>query len=275
MAESAVSFLLNQISVVLRDEQQLLGGLEREIEFIQNELGQMREFLRVADANEETNSNLKEWVAQLREISYDVQHVLDKYMLRYGRRLDTNGFIKKFHASIKNMKARRQIASEIQAIKSRLENVSKVQLKYKEMYTVLDQGSSSAISSYDGRCDALFLEVADVVGIEKSKEQILEWIWSMDSDGFEVISLVGMAGLGKTTLVKKVYDDELVYKRFKRHVWIVVSDYTDAKHIVSNLIKKLVGEIKESPPQELECMSIDEMSVDTEILLNFIVSYIV
>lgn len=268
MAESAVSFLLNHISVVLRDEQQLLGGVEREIEYIQNEFGQMRDFLRVADANEESNSNLKQWVAQLREISYDVQHLLDKYMLRLGRRRDTNGFFKSFLASIKNLKAQRQIALEIQAINSRLENVSKIHLKYREMYTVMDLGSNSAISSHDGRGDALFLEVADVVGIERSKEQLLEWIWSMDSNGFEVISVVGMAGLGKTTLVKKVFDDELVYKRFNRHVWIAVSDYTDTKHILSNLIKKLVGEIKESPPQELDDMSIDEMR-------NFIYEFLI
>ncbi|KAK6142620.1 hypothetical protein DH2020_022968 [Rehmannia glutinosa] len=263
MAESAVSFLLNHLSTWLQDERQLLGGLERDIDYIQREMGHMRDFLRVADAKEESNPNLKEWVRQVREISYDVQDVLDDYILRFTHR-GTNGLgglIKKCYASIKDLKARHQIASDIQVINNRLEDASKSQQRYREMYAVMDQGSGPTLSKnewHDGRGEALFLEEADVVGIEEPKKQLLEWIWSMDN-GLEVISVVGMGGLGKTTLVKKIYDDESVKRHFSRHVWIVASDYTDVKHLLANLIKKLVWKTKESPPQELEDMSADEM----------------
>lgn len=55
------------------------------------------------------------------------------------------------------------------------------------------------------------------------------------------------AGLGKKTLVKKVYDDESVKSYFDRHAWIVVShNYKDdVKHVLVKLIQKLVREIKE------------------------------
>ncbi|KAI3465708.1 hypothetical protein Pfo_022371 [Paulownia fortunei] len=263
MAESAVSFLLNQLSAWLQEERQLLGGLEWEVEYIRGEMGHMREFLRFADAKEESNSSLKEWVRQVREISYDLEDVLDKYILRFTHR-GTNGFsgrIKKAYASIKNLKARRRIASEIQAIKYKLDDASKSYKRYRDMYAVMDQGSSSTLPKnewYDRRGDALFLEEEDVVGIEKPRKQLLEWIWSMDN-GLEVISVVGMGGLGKTTLVKKVYDDESIKRHFNCHVWVTVSDSTDVKHLLGNLIKKLVSEIKESPPQEMEGMSVDEM----------------
>ncbi|KAH6796408.1 hypothetical protein C2S51_037394 [Perilla frutescens var. frutescens] len=130
------------------------------------------------------------------------------------------------------------------------------------MYAIMDQGSSSTVpeaAEYDGRGDALFLEDDEVVGIEEPKEQLLEWIGSKDS-GLEVISVVGTGGLGKTTLVKKVFDDEWVKSNFDLHVWVTVSDYKDnVKHVLMNLIKKLVEEIKESPPQGLQDMSIDGM----------------
>ncbi|KAK6142529.1 hypothetical protein DH2020_022877 [Rehmannia glutinosa] len=193
----------------------------------------MRDFLRIADAKEESNPSLKEWVRQVREISYDVQDVLDKYMLRFTHR-STNRFsgsIKKSYASMKNVKARHKIASEIQAIKSRLEDATKSQQRYREMYVVMDQGSSSTNAKnewYDGRSDALFLEESDVVGIEKPKEKFL-------------------SGFGRWIM------------GLNRHVWIVASDYTDVKNLLADLIKKLVWETKESPPQELEDMSADEM----------------
>lgn len=258
MAEGAVKFVLEQLSVWLREQQKLLGGLEEEVKYIRDEMVQMREFLRVADANEDTNPNLKEWVRNVREISYDVQDVLDKYDITNRA---SSGYVKKVYASIKKLKAQQHIASEIHAIKCRLENVSRSQQRYREMYAVVDHGSSSTLGRtglYDGRGDALFLEEADVVGIEEPKKQLLEWIKSRD-DGLEVISVVGMGGLGKTTLVKKVYDDESMKRHFNLHVWIFDSDYMDVKHLLANMIKKLVGQIKESLPQELEGMSVDDM----------------
>ncbi|KAH6774939.1 hypothetical protein C2S52_012500 [Perilla frutescens var. hirtella] len=130
------------------------------------------------------------------------------------------------------------------------------------MCAIMDPGSSSTIpeaAEYDGRGDALFLEEDEVVGIKKPRKQLLEWIGSKDS-GLEVISVVGTGGLGKTTLVKKVFDDEWVKSNFDHHVWVTVSDYKDnVKHVLMNLIKKLKEEIKESPPQGLQDMSIDDM----------------
>ncbi|KAH6795460.1 hypothetical protein C2S51_036446 [Perilla frutescens var. frutescens] len=131
------------------------------------------------------------------------------------------------------------------------------------MNSNMDQSSSSTVPEahevYDGRGDALFLEDDEVVGIEKPKKQLIGWIRSKNS-GLEVISVVGTGGLGKTTLAKKVYDDVWVKSYFGRHVWMVVSDYKeDVKLLLVNFIKKLTEEIKESPPQRLQDMNIDDM----------------
>ncbi|KAL3825329.1 hypothetical protein ACJIZ3_021358 [Penstemon smallii] len=264
MAESAVSFLCNQLSIWLQQEEELLGGLKQEVQYIRDEMMQMKAFLRVADSKKENNPQLKEWVRQVREIAYDTEDVLDEYMFRFALRGATGfrGHIKKYYYTVKNLKFHHRIASEIQTIKQRLENVSKTQQRYKDMGGVNDLASSSTLINdtwYDGRGDALLLEDADVVGIEKPKKKLIDWLLPTDQPGLKVISVVGMGGLGKTTLVKKVYDDASLKSNFDHHVWITVSESFKVEHLLSNIIRQLVDEVKKPPPQGLEAMNEYEM----------------
>ncbi|XP_073155654.1 putative disease resistance RPP13-like protein 3 isoform X2 [Henckelia pumila] len=258
MAESAVSFLLDQLTVLLRDERKLIGGIGNNALYIRDELGHMRAFLRVADAKEESDELLKEWAKQVREITYDTEDVLAMYMLRFSyQRRDTsglNGYIKKMYCSMKNLRSRHRIASEFQNIKLRLENVSKSRERFKDVYDDMNERSSN-MKTYDTRGDALLLEEAEVVGIEKPKKQLLEWLMQSDHDGLKVISVVGMGGLGKTTLVKKIYDDASVKANFNSHVWITVSENFNLEHLLREMIKDLAKEIMVTPPPNLEAMS--------------------
>ncbi|PIN17867.1 Apoptotic ATPase [Handroanthus impetiginosus] len=268
MAESAVSFLFGQLSVWLQEEQKLLVGFKEEVELIHGEIGQMRAFLKVADTKEERDPQLKEWVRQVREIAYDAEDVLERYMLQFAHH-DTHGFrgyLKKIYAPLKNLKARRQIASEIKAIRLKLENASKRQQTFSDTYPVMNQGSSSTSARYDGRGDALLLEEVDVIGIEKPKELLLTWLSSINS-GLKVISVVGMAGLGKTTLVKKVFDDASVKMKFDHHAWITVSESFNVENLLQNMIKRLLKDVKQPPPQGLEAMMADDMR---EFIYNFL-----
>ncbi|KAL3825334.1 hypothetical protein ACJIZ3_021363 [Penstemon smallii] len=264
MAESALSFLCHQLSIWLQQEGKLFGGLKQEVQYIRDEMMQMKAFLRVADSKEENNPQLKEWVRQVREIAYDTEDVLDEYMFRFALRGATGfrGHIKKYYYTVKNLKFHHRIASEIQTIKHRLENVSKIQQRYKDMGGVNDLASSSTLIKdtwYDGRGDALLLEEADVVGIQKPKKKLLDWLLPTDQLGLKVISVVGMGGLGKTTLVKKVYDDASLKSNFDHYVWITVSESFKVEHLLRNIIRQLVDEVKKPPPQGLEAMNDDEM----------------
>ncbi|GMQ04018.1 hypothetical protein CsSME_00049590 [Camellia sinensis var. sinensis] len=75
---------------------------------------------------------------------------------------------------------------------------------------------------YDRRGNAFLLEEGDLVGIDKPKQLINRVLDDADSQ-LKVISVVGMGGLGKTTLIKKVYDDIEGKRLFQNDVWITVS----------------------------------------------------
>ncbi|KAI7981749.1 Disease resistance protein RGA2 [Camellia lanceoleosa] len=230
MAESAVFHLLTNLAPFHQKEANLLIGVREEIEYIRDEFEHMTAFLRVADAMEENNPELKVWVKQVREAAYDIGDVLELFMLRLGHRHGAgfHCFLRKVFYFIKTLKARHQIASQVQRMKSRVDDISKGHQRYHDRYGTLEQGSRSRSTGlktacHDYRGDALLLHESKLVGIDKPKSQLIRWLVHEDPR-LKVLSVLGMGGLGKTTLIKKVFDDRVVKNHFQSHVWITVSE---------------------------------------------------
>ncbi|XP_027152167.1 disease resistance protein RPM1-like [Coffea eugenioides] len=260
MAESAVRFLINQISTLLSQEITLLVGLKSDVQFIKDELGSMKAFLREAEAKDDNDSQLQEWLKQVREVAYDTEDVLDDFSFRFARGY-MDGFygkVGKIYNSIKNLKARHQISLEIKGIKARVGEISARHQRYQALYGTQERGFSSsqqANADFDIRAQSLFIEEARLVGIDKPKAELISKILD-DHSQLKVVSVVGMGGLGKTTLVKKVYDDAAVKKQFQSHVWITVSQNFQFSDIIKNLIQQLFNEIRQPVPPEVESMDV-------------------
>ncbi|KAI8533784.1 hypothetical protein RHMOL_Rhmol10G0035900 [Rhododendron molle] len=258
MAEGAVFRLLSNFAPYLEEEVNLLTGVREEIEYIRDEFERMTNFLRVADAMEETNLELKVWVKQVREAAYDIADALDMYMLRLGHQHGAGfrGFLRKVSCFVKTLKARHHIASEVKRIKSRFADISEGHRRYSNIYGTIEQGSSSThsgIAWYDCRTDALLLQEADLVGIDKPKSQLIKWL--VDEDPLlKVISVAGMGGLGKTTLIKKVYDNETVKRHFQTHVWISVSETFKPNELLRDMIRQLCEEVLQPLPPGVDNM---------------------
>ncbi|XP_027099025.1 disease resistance protein RPM1 [Coffea arabica] len=258
MAESVVGFLINQLSTLLSQEITLLGGLKSDVQFIKAELESMKAFLREVEAKEGTDSQLQEWLKQVREVAYDTEDVLDDFTFRFARGYMDGFYGKagKIYNSIKNLKARHQISSEMKEIKARVGEISERHRRYQSQYGTQERGLSSSRQmnvDFDIRAQSLFVEEAQLVGIAKPKAELVSKILD-DHSQLKVVSVVGMGGLGKTTLVKKAYDDAAVKKQFQSHAWITVSQNFQFRGIIKNLIQQLYNEIRQPVPPEVESM---------------------
>ncbi|KAJ6933237.1 hypothetical protein NC651_008601 [Populus alba x Populus x berolinensis] len=241
MAEGSVNLLLSKLAQILEEEGQLLTGVRTEAEYISDELEFMKAFLRVADAMEERDPRLEVLVKKVRDIAYETEDALDDFKLRLTHDRGQRFFaplLRSFDYSV-NLRARHQIASRIRAIKARVIGISEAHRRYLIRNNIMGQGSTfSSISRLESQGDGLLLEEADLVGIDKPKRQLIEWLLERKS-GREVVSVVGMGGLGKSTLVKKVYDDPDVKKQFKFRAWITVSQSFKKEELLKDIIQQL------------------------------------
>nr|GLL25826.1 disease resistance protein RPM1-like isoform X5 [Ipomoea trifida] len=240
MAEAAVEFLLDKLSAVIREEWSLLGGIREDAEYIMNALSRLKAALRVADEREEIDPQVKAWVKIVRELANDTEDVLDEFLFHLGGRHTGGGFRTKMKNTYKNLRARHRLALALKKIKARISENSQYQ-------PILPTTTVHNPQLHDGRVDALFQKDSDLVGFENSKQSLIKLLLGAVDDDLRVHSVVGMGGLGKTTLVKKAYDDAQVTKHFQRRVWVTVSETFKIEELLKNAIKQLV-----KPPHDFE-----------------------
>ncbi|KAF7847351.1 hypothetical protein BT93_L3061 [Corymbia citriodora subsp. variegata] len=252
MAESAVSFLVEKLATFVEKEAKLLKGVCGKIEFIRFELESMKAFLKSAESSQEDDPELKVWIKQVREVAHDTEDILDEFMLNLARG-HGHGFMRYFHkikSSMQNLKARHHISSKIDEIKSRVESIA----ERRQRYNFTEQSASASTrgtSWYDLREDALLVKEGDLVGIDELREEIIKWLVDGES-GLKVLSISGMGGLGKTTLAKRVYDNQQVKANIQSHAWINISQSHKIENILRDMIVQLHKEIEQPAPQGIE-----------------------
>ncbi|KAL9175639.1 hypothetical protein ABFS82_02G124000 [Erythranthe guttata] len=264
MAELAVVFVLDKLTTLLEDKVNLIKDVKREIEYVRDELERMTAFLRVADAAEDGDPELKVWVKQVRDLAYETEDIIDEFMFHLRR---TNPcfpaavgaccFLHKLILAVRNLNTHYAIASEIQTIKSRMTDIAEGHRRYRYRFTVPNQGSNSSAGGgssrggIDRRGDALLLEEGELVGIDGPKKHLVAWLVEGGDSRLKVVAVVGMGGLGKTTLVKKVFDDAAVKKHFQNHAWITVSQSFNVEELLKDTAHQLFDQMKMPFPPEM------------------------
>ncbi|XP_027157299.1 disease resistance protein RPM1-like [Coffea eugenioides] len=117
------------------------------------------------------------------------------------------------------------------------------------------------------RDDALLVEEAKLVGIDQPKKHLISQLLQGDDYQLKVVSVVGMGGLGKTTLVKRVHEDPEVRRHFPVRAWVTVSQTCDFQYLLKDLIRQLHKEGKKPVPQSIESSNTTELK---EIIKDFL-----
>ncbi|XP_073269045.1 putative late blight resistance protein homolog R1A-3 [Primulina huaijiensis] len=77
-----------------------------------------------------------------------------------------------------------------------------------------------------------------MVGFDEDLIQIMEKLTGHNSN-LRIISIVGMGGIGKTTLATNVYHDPYIVQHFHVHAWVTISQQYSLQEIILTLLKDI------------------------------------
>ncbi|GMN69448.1 hypothetical protein TIFTF001_038498 [Ficus carica] len=262
MAETAVGLVVDKLIPLLTEEAHLLRGVHTEVEDIKCDLEFLLAFLKDADAGAEkdqrpiSSHGVKVWVEKLRKEAFEVEDAIDEYthLMVQQRRPHKHRFISFLRRNaclIIKLKSRHDIASKIQEIKRRVQNINDKSTAYGFNSTQARSATTENKTWYDPRTDSCFLQENEVVGIQSTRDKLIAFVED-ESPQRSVISLVGMGGLGKTTLAHQVY--VRVKGRFDCHAWIEVSRSYNKVELLRNLLRKFCQARKEPFPAGIDVM---------------------
>ncbi|PHT39140.1 hypothetical protein CQW23_22713 [Capsicum baccatum] len=94
-----------------------------------------------------------------------------------------------------------------------------------------------------------FVPDGEVIGRSDDKKKIMDFLLdSKVEENVVVISIVGLGGLGKTTLAQCVFSDEMIKKNFDKALWVYVLDVFEVKMIAEKISESGEGK-KDNYPQ--------------------------
>ncbi|KAK3435285.1 LOW QUALITY PROTEIN: hypothetical protein EUGRSUZ_D02633 [Eucalyptus grandis] len=270
MAESPVIYLLSKLASFFENEIQDMRESREEMITLRGEFERIKAFLRVADSLEEGDGEVKIWIKQIREVTYDAEDALDEFKLLLAHNHEGCGLLYKIPCCVRNMKARYQLTAAVKSISSKMKAICEGHQRLYEKLNRAQQGSSSACEDsmwQDHRADAVLVEKTGLVGIEEPKEKLTQWLVGGDSEQ-EVISVVGMGGLGKTTLAKQVFDDPVVKKHFPVCAWVTLSPSSKTEELLMDMLQQIVSSLMEPVPSGTDTMNINWLKRTIKSLLQ-------
>ncbi|RCV09210.1 hypothetical protein SETIT_2G009000v2 [Setaria italica] len=244
-ATGAMSSVLAKLAELLQEKNKLAKGVREDIELLRVELIIMNDQLYVMAHIEELDALDKGWRDRVRELAYDLEDCIDLSVARFHRAggdasKDRFFGVKKLARKLKKIILSLQTAHEVQELKACVFEKCYRQKGYK-LDGLIGSRFDASRNKVDLRMCALWEETKNLVGLNGPMDEVIRLLMPAEgevpSQQIRTLSIVGSAGLGKTTLANQVY--QKIQGHFECKAFVSVSQNPNIKDILMKICSQV------------------------------------
>ncbi|KAH7677478.1 P-loop containing nucleoside triphosphate hydrolase protein [Dioscorea alata] len=208
-----------------------------------------------AEKREVKDESVKLWLKELRDVAFDAEDLLDEFeyeLLRIGveakahkrkthkRKQDdvTSPIVFILPSPLDEPAFRDRVATTVKEINARLDEIA----REKEALHLREEDASHRVEYKMRPMTSSYVDQSEVYGRDEACSLLVEHLLKNDGDeqtSVSVIPIVGMPGVGKTTLTQLIYNHSSVCENFELRVWVYVSQDFHVARLVKVLIESI------------------------------------
>ncbi|XP_058181085.1 putative disease resistance protein RGA3 [Rhododendron vialii] len=257
----AANAILNGLLPLATNQINLAWGFKEGLEKLRDRLEIIQGLLHDAENREITSHAMMPWLKRLKDAICDAENVLDELAYEaFRRKIEVQNRMKNkvcniFSPSINPLSIRFKMANKVNNINKVLDRIRKaandVGLKSAEQLI-----SPSTVELMEFRNTGPSIGDTTIVGRDGDVSVVVDMllIGSKVEGVLCVIAIVGMPGLGKTTLARVVYKQPKVMENFcdmsdksDKRMWICVSNKFQVVRLLNEMVQSLTGDKSETP----------------------------
>nr|GME02652.1 disease resistance RPP13-like protein 4 [Ipomoea batatas] len=207
---------------------------------MQTQLQLMQAFLNDCKDDKSKSQTVKTASKHLRELTYVADDIVTGCQIRedYKRTIESTFCL----PSCKEVVYRWDTGRKLTEINQQLQNMHK-------MHEILEKVGQKSKPPAPSSRKTTWLVPQKIVGLEKETEKITNWMFT---GNVSFIGIAGMGGLGKTTIAQKVFNHKQVKDRFRKRIWVCVSQTYDEGELERSILDMLGVEYKGCNEGELQ-----------------------
>nr|XP_048333133.1 disease resistance protein RPP13-like [Ziziphus jujuba var. spinosa] len=257
MTDAVVGFVLEKLESLLVHEANLFRRVKGDVKLLQDDLGIMNAFLKDSEGKGDDHHTVKVLINQIRDTAYEAEDVTNTYMAQVIKQRRRKLLMKLFHW-FDHAFALHAVAEKTQSVKKRIENIYANKTTFGiEAQSHVDEEAEQSLQQRRRN-----VEEEDVVGFIDDTAKLVDQLTNEQRLHREVISIIGMGGLGKTTLARKIYNNARIKNRFDHCAWVNVSQEYKTSVLLLDILKcfvKLSDEMYKMSNEELKVMLRDKL----------------